>query len=313
MDYDPLQEPPPIPRFELLPPERKSGRTSSWRRRESMKRPTARGGPGGPRRIPKGAALAAAALVVIGLQGWTLLRLARVRADLSVAAANLDEARASLGLLWETTSQLDEDQIAGLTRLADSIRSVSAFAEGEIRLWETAYYDQDRRLNENAGGVRRNADAIARMATAMRTVNTRLDALAAVDETTASRLAALARRDQEHATLFEDVVRRTVAQESTGRDLATTVGTLRQTLSELDTELVALDDRLSASGSAFVQMDSRVEGLADWIDGFRRAGLNGEAVAGRLSALADELRRVRLRVDSIRAPRTGGRITDGTP
>ena len=311
-DFDPLQEPPPMPRFKALPPTPpKAGRVSSWRRRASANRPDVESGRGGARSLPKGPALALAALVVIGLQAWTLHRLARVRSDLSVAAANLEEARTSLGMLWETTSRLDEDQMAGLAQLADSIRSVFAYAQGEVRLWETAYYEQERRLDENAGRIGRNSDALARMTTGMRAANTRIDVLAGQDEAQASRLDALARQDRGHATLLESLAQRAQSQESTVRDVTTTLASLRETLAGVDAELVGLEDRLSASSSAYGQMGTRIDGLAGWVDGFRRAGLSGEAVADRLSGLADELRRVRLRVDSIRPVRATVRTTVG--
>jgi hypothetical protein len=46
-----------------------------------------------------------------------LHRLARVRTDLAVAGASLEEARGSLGMLWGTTNRLDEDQMARLALL----------------------------------------------------------------------------------------------------------------------------------------------------------------------------------------------------
>lgn len=312
-DFDPLQEPPPTPRFKALPPTHpKAGRVSGWRRRASAIPPDVASGRGG-RRVTKGFALAVAALVVICLQAWTLHRLARVRSDLSVAAASLEEARTSLGMLWETATRLDEDQMSGRALLSDSIRSVFAYAQGEIRLWETAYYAQERRLDENAARIDRNADAIAGMTTGVRAANTRIDALARADETTASRLDALARQDRAHGTALESLAQRTQTQESTVREVATTLASLRATLADVDAELVGLEDRLSASSSAYGQMGTRIDGLAGWVDGFRRAGLSGEAVADRLSRLADELRRVRLRVDSIRPVRTTVRATEREP
>jgi hypothetical protein len=312
-DFDPLQEPPPMPRFKALPPTPPKAGRVSWRRRASAKRPDVESGRGGPRSVPKGPALALAALVVIGLQAWTLHRLARVRSDLSVAAASLEEARTSLGMLWETATRLDEDQISGLAVLSDSIRSVFAYAQGEIRLWETAYYAQERRLDENAAWIGTNAEAIARMTTGMRAANTRIDALAGADERTATRLDALVRQDRAHGTALESLAQRAQTQESAARDVTTTLATLRQTLAGLDAALLGFDDRLSASSSAFGRMDTRVDGLTGWVDGFRRVGLSGEAVADRLSALTDELRRVRLRVDSIRPVRTTLRTAEREP
>jgi chromosome segregation ATPase len=149
------------------------------------------------------------------------------------------------------------------------------------------------------------------MTTGMRAANTRIDVLAGQDEAQASRLDALARQDRAHATLLEGLAQRAQSQESTVRDVTTTLASLRETLAGVDAELVGLEDRLSASSSAYGQMGTRIDGLAGWVDGFRRAGLSGEAVADRLSGLADELRRVRLRVDSIRPVRATVRTTVG--
>jgi uncharacterized coiled-coil protein SlyX len=300
-DDEHIEEPPPMRRSKALPPARRSvGPFAAWRHRSSAKRPDLDSGHASRSASTKVIVLGLAALTVIGLQAWTLHRLARVRTDLAVAGAGLEEARGSLGMLWATTNRLDEDQMARLALLADSIRSVFAYAQGEVHLWEAAYYAQEQRLGENAGRIASNGEAITRMATAVRTVNTRLDEFARVDVAQRSRLDALERQDRTQGSLVEALARRTDTQEATVVDVTTTVAALRETLAKLDAELAVLEDRLAVSSSAFGQMDTRIDRLAGWVDGFRRAGLTGEAVENRLSALADELRRVRMRVDSLR-------------
>lgn len=315
-DHDPLQEPPPIRRTRPLPSARRdpdAGRFVGWLRRPAAKQPKRESGQTSMPASTKLILVSVMALTMIGLQAWTIHRLARVRTDLSAARANLQEARGSLSMLWETTNRLDEDQLARLALLADSIRSVFAYAQGEIRLWEAAYYAQEQRLNEHTGRIARNGEAITRMTTALRTSNTRADELARVDEAQHSRLDQLERQDRTQLSLLEVLDQRTRTQEAAVSDASTTIAAVRQHLASLDAELVGLEDRVEASTSTYGQIDTRIERLASWVDGFRRAGLSAEAVQSRLSALADELRRVRLRVDSIRPVGLAVRGTGGTP
>ena len=83
-------------------------------------------------------------------------------------------------------------------------------------------------------------------------------------------------------------------------DVGSSVNMLRETLGRLDDGLVSLQQRIQASTSGYAQLGRRVESLTGWADQFRRAGLSADAVQGQLSALSDELRRIRVRVDSLR-------------
>jgi chromosome segregation ATPase len=198
------------------------------------------------------------------------------------------------------TKRLDEDQIAHLAQLTDSIRSVFAYAQGEIRLWEAAYYAQEQRLDDNAGMIGRNGDAIARLTAADRTVDTRLGQLARVDQSQQGRLDGLESQARTQSTAVAALARRAETQEASVRGVASSVADLRATLATLDSELDGVEDELAESGTAYAQMGTRVDRVSGWMDGFRRAGLSAEAVDNRLSALTDELRRVRIRVDSLR-------------
>ncbi|MGH7462327.1 MAG: hypothetical protein ACREMA_15050, partial [Longimicrobiales bacterium] len=62
----------------------------------------------------------------------------------------------------------------------------------------------------------------------------------------------------------------------------------------------ALERRQATWASDYVQLGRRVETLSSWADGFRRAGLSGDVVQGQFSTLTNELRRIRIRVDSLR-------------
>jgi len=304
-----IEEPPPIHRSQPQPPVKRGvGRLIDWRR-PSARRPEPSSPPAsrGMAMSRTALALSLAAFTVIALQAYTLHRLARVRTDLSLAGANLEEARASLGMLWETTQRLDADQMTGLAQLTDSVRSVSAYAQGEMRLWDAAYYAHEQRLDENAGRIAGNAEAITRMTTAARATTARLDELARFGEAQQNRVGALEEQDRTQGSLVEALAGRTRTQEATLAGMTTTLATLRETLAEVDGELAELEDQLAASGSAYGELDTRIATLTGWVDGFRRAGLSGTTVESRLTALADELRRMRMRVDSLRPVRSAGR------
>lgn len=305
-----IEEPPPIRRNRTLPPAKRSvGRLIEWRR-PSGKPPEPASPPvleGGDRRA---LAVGVGALAVIALQAWTMHRLAGVGTDLANTEAELEEARASLGLLWDTSEGLAANQTTRLAQLTDSIRSVFAYAEGELRLWDAAYYAHEQRLEENAGKIARNVEAIASMSAAAGRVSARLDELARSAEVQEQRLVVLEEEDRSQASALESLASRTGAQEATLVDLGTTVAGLRETLAGVDGELAALEELVAASGSAYGELDTRIEGIAGWVDGFRRAGLSGAALESRLSAFAEELRRVRMRVDSLRPVRTARRSTE---
>jgi len=242
-----------------------------------------------------------AAIVVTAGQIWVVSELLGLRDRLAAERAELDQARISLGLLWEITERLDEEQIVRLGELTDSIRAVLAYAQGEVRLWETAYYAQEQRLDEEAARVASNMQAIARLHSAAQMASNRLDELARTDIAYAARVYALEQQTRSHATAMATLARRADAQQDDMGEIATHIGTLRESLAGLDTELAGLETQLTSTGSAFGEMDMRVARLDGWIDGFRRAGLNGEAVENRLATLASELRRVTMRVDSLRS------------
>jgi chromosome segregation ATPase len=304
MSYDRLEEPPPPRRTKPLPPPRTStGLSLAWRRpadepTESAPREVRRPGRG------RGFLLALVALAVVGLQAWTVQRLSRLRNELAVARATLEEARGSLTTLWSTTDRLDRDRMSRLSILSDSIGSVFAYAQGEIQLWQTAYYAQEQQLKDNSAAIARNGDAIARLADALRTANTRLDELAGADEMHGGRLEALEQQDRTHSSLVDALSQRTATQEAAAVDLTTRVAELRETLVELDGVLVGMQDRLAASTSAYGDMDTRVGRIASYIEEFRRAGITGDELDDRLASLDDEIRRLRLRVDSLRPVRT---------
>jgi hypothetical protein len=131
--------------------------------------------------------------------------------------------------------------------------------------------------------------------------STRLDELARTDVAYATRVDALERQTRANGTAVATLARRADAQDADIGEVAAHVGSLRQTLAGLDTELAGLENQLTSTGSAFGEMDTRVARLDGWIDSFRRAGLNGQAVENRLATLASELRRVTMRVDSLRS------------
>ncbi len=238
-------------------------------------------------------------LAVLCVQAWMVNALVRARTDLVHVSKSLEDARSSLGLVWESTKRLDQDQMTHLALLADSIRSVSDYTQGEMRLWETTYANLQHQMEENfRKGAKTDTAILRSMTTAMRGLNTRLEVFARTDQEQRGRLDAL---DRSQALAVEALARRTQTQESTMHDVSATVGTLRETLGKLDSDLETLDQRLAASSSQYGQLGRRVETLSGWAEGFRRAGLSGDAVQGQLTALADELRRVRVRVDSLRA------------
>jgi hypothetical protein len=289
--FENLEEPPPIHRYVAsAEAPRKFGLLAVWTSRSSGSRASADLGPPAQRRSKSSVILALVALVMLGVQGWTIHGLVRARKDLVEVDTRLAEARNSLGLVWESTKRLDADRMARLGSLADSIRAVLEYAQGEVRLWEATYANLGQKLDANA----RNA------ASTMRVVNTRLDGFARMDQTQRSRLEALERQDRTHGSAFEALSRRTISQEAATHDVFAMVASLRETLGKVDSEVDRLQQRFASSNSAYGQLGRRVESLAGWADGFRRAGLSGDAVQGQFASLADELRRIRIRVDSLR-------------
>ena len=290
-----LEEPPPITRT-ILPvkPRPKRGLLAGWSGRPSSKKRRSESSPppvsvssASRRGSYVGIILLLAAVSVVGAQGWMLYK---TRTELAHVNVKLDEARSSLGLLWQSTKRMDEDQVARLALLADSIRWVLGYAQGEVRLWEATYTTLQQRLDD---GGRTSTKAL-------KALNTRIDGFARATLAARNRIDALERQDYMHSSAVEALVRRTQNQEANTHDVVSTVSALRETLGRADSELSQLEQRLAASSSAYGQLGRRVDNLAGFADGFRRAGLNGAEVSGQLSQLADELRRIRIRVDSMR-------------
>jgi DNA anti-recombination protein RmuC len=214
----------------------------------------------------------------------------KTRTELAHVNVKLDEARSSLGLLWQSTKRMDEDQVARLALLADSIRSVLGYAQGEVRLWEASFANLQQRIDESGRGSTKELKSLSK----------RLDTFARADVAQRTRLEALERQDYMHSSAVEALSRRTQVQEANTHDVVSTVSALRETFGRADSELSQLEQRLAASSSAYGQLGRRVDNLAGFADGFRRAGLNGAEVSDQLSQLAGELRRIRMRVDSLR-------------
>ena len=294
-EFDNIEEPPPIYRSVTSgETPRKSRKFSGWAGRPSA--------PAGGRdfgaiirtRSRKGLLLALLALAVVGVQGWLLHDLRNQLGDVST---RLEEAHSSLSLVWESTKRLDEDRMARLGLLADSIRSVLQYAQGEVRLWEASYATLGQRIESND-------NAIGKMANALRSASARADGFARMDNSQRTRLEALERQSLTNSSAVEALVRRTISQENNSHDVSSMVASLREALRRLDNDIGAVEQRLASSTSAYGQLGRRVDNLAGFADGFRRVGLSGNAVDDRLSGLGDELRRLRMRVDSMRYVRT---------
>jgi chromosome segregation ATPase len=220
--------------------------------------------------------LRAALIAVVGAAAtWAYARLSQrlsdMEGDLAAAHASLDDARGSLGLLWTTTTRLDESRVAQQDVLRDSLGLVRDFAEGGMRLWEAAFEDHERRVSANASRLREQQRSIGQLFDATAALHTRLDALVGQ-----SRLL-----------------------ESDLRLASGTVTTLRQTLASLTGRLQGLDGQLAVSRTDQLQLASRMDGVEVWVDSFREQDLDAGAVRARLAALAADLRFIASRVDSL--------------
>lgn len=322
-EYPRIEEPPPIHRRPPESPRSSMSGLIAWSQRLAPKRRTAAGGaeavtpmgrtarPGpehghtstdGSRGRDAKLLLAAAVLFVMMIaQGWTIHRVGTVRGDLAATEVELGEARASLAQLWDVTELLGAEQIARLAELTDSIRAVLEYAKGEARLWNVVHTTQDQRLEASEGRLAQHGGSIAQLTIASRRADARLAELGRTGEIQGARLASLEQSARTQTTALDALARRVQAQESDVRAMTATLATLRDGFAGLDTELAGLARELAATGSRYGELGVRIERLNGWIEGFRQAGLSGEAVDRRLAALTSELRQVRLRVDSLRA------------
>ncbi|MGH7501133.1 MAG: hypothetical protein ACREL7_05175 [Longimicrobiales bacterium] len=211
-------------------------------------------------------------------------RIARLERELAQAVTGLAEARGSLSLLWTTATKLDASQAQRAdslqVSLQDSIASVQTYAENEFsRLWETAYLDHERRLEETASRLRINGEAISDIVTAAGRTNARIDGL----------------------------VRQEQIQEVAITDVTESMTSLRQTLSAIDGQLSILEGETSVSRNAQRQLDTRIDGVEEWVNAFRDEGLSAGSVQSRLATLFEDLRTVAMRVDSLRTARDTAR------
>jgi chromosome segregation ATPase len=243
--------------------------------------------------------LVIAGAIVVGVQAWTVYRVTRVGSEVAESNAYLEDTRGSLGMLWTTTTRLDKDQVARHSTLRDSINSVFAYAQGESRLWQTAFDEHQQRLEEYAASLQKHSESITRIMNAASAMTARLDGVTRSIQVQLTRLEGLERQDRAQAGRIAALASQGETHSSVLLGVSETMTALRQTLSGVDTELTALENRIAASQSAQGQ-------LVQFADGFRRAGLNGSSVETRLITLADGLRRVTARLDSLRS----GRIAD---
>ena len=238
------------------------------------RKPVSPARPARRRSVPRivNTALLVTVLAVVSL-AWLRLsrRLASMEGELAAAHAALDDARGSLGLLWTTTTRLDESRVAQQEVLRDSLGLVRNFAEGGMRLWETAFEDHERRVSGNATRLREQQQSLGRVIDATAALSARLDGLDS----------------------------RSGAVEADLRLAHDDVTALRQTTSSLAGRLDGFDGVLASARSDRSQLAGRIGGLEGWVDSFRAQDLDADAVRDRLAALAADLRFIASRVDSL--------------
>jgi chromosome segregation ATPase len=213
-----------------------------------------------------------AATVAGGTWFWMDRRMSAIEDRLTGVARSVEDAGASLRLLWTTTTKLDESQVARQDVLQDSIGFVRQFVESEVnKLWNTAYLDHERRLGQSEGRLRNNDQAIRQLATATGSTNTRLDVLMS-----------------QNRSLEENL-----------RLVSATAAGLRQSLLTLTGQLSELQGQLTSARTTQTQMANRVEGVERWVAEFREEDLDAETVRERLTSLVTDLRTMSMRVDSL--------------
>ena len=296
-DFNFLEEPPPFERDEPnAEPRRKPGNQlvlasdqwtgsshhSSNRSSIPPSAPPVMRASGARVRAARAVLLSLGALVALSVPTWLYIG---VRNDLTDLRTGLVLTRSTIQEVGDLVNDLDQERVKRLAVLSDSIRTVFDFAQGEAQAWHQRFDETDRAMT------------------------VRLDGLARVDRDQRSRMDALDRQNHTYSSAFAALSRRAQIQESATSDVSASVSSLRAALSRLDGELSKLDgdlatleERYLASTTAYGQLGRRVESVSTWADGFRQAGLSGESVQGRFSALTKELRRIRMQVDSLRPP-----------
>jgi chromosome segregation ATPase len=238
--------------------------------------------------------LLAVGATVAAMQVRMHRRVAQLEVRIEATAQGLSEARNSLSLLWTTTTHLDATQAERADSLKltlqDSIASVQAYAENEFtRIWQTAYLEHERRLNAAATGIRQNGEAIGQLASQSGRTNARIDELV--------------RADQSRTTVIAGMEETVSSMHQTLAAVDGQIDVLDDAVTALDVQISALTGEVNSSRNAQVRLGTRVDGVEQWVDGFRSEGLNANAVQSRLSSLVEDLRLVRIRVDSLRMQR----------
>jgi len=238
--------------------------------------------------------LLAAGATVAAMQVRMNRRVAQLEDRIEATAQGLSEARNSLSLLWTTTTQLDATQAERADSLKltlqDSIASVQAYAENEFsRIWQTAYLEHERRLNAAATGIRQNGEAIGQLVSQSGRTNARIDDLV--------------RADQSQTTVIAGMEETVSSMHQTLASVDGQIDVLDDAVTALDVQITALTGEVNTTRNAQGRLGTRVDGVEQWVDGFRSEGLNANAVQSRLSSLVEDLRLVRIRVDSLRMQR----------
>jgi chromosome segregation ATPase len=238
--------------------------------------------------------LLAVGATVAAMQVRMHRRVAQLEVRIEATAQGLSEARNSLSLLWTTTTHLDATQAERADSLKltlqDSIASVQAYAENEFtRIWQTAYLEHERRLNAAATGIRQNGEAIGQLASQSGRTNARIDELV--------------RADQSRTTVIAGMEETVSSMHQTLAAVDGQIDVLDDAVTALDVQISALTGEVNSSRNTQVRLGTRVDGVEQWVDGFRSEGLNANAVQSRLSSLVEDLRLVRIRVDSLRMQR----------
>jgi chromosome segregation ATPase len=231
---------------------------------------------GGPVRLPGLALVTCAAITVAFLAAtgfWIDHRLSRIETDLASARTGLDEAGASLRLLWTTTTRLDESQGERQDVLQDSLGFVRDYVESEVsKLWRSAYLDHQNRLEQNARRIATNGETIARLLDASSQASARIDAFS----------------------------RRFAVQDADLHSLGEAVDGLRQASQSLTDQYSDIEKQIVAERAARLLVDGRLQGVEQWNAAFRGEGLSAHSLQTRLASLAADLRAATVRLDSLR-------------
>jgi len=231
---------------------------------------------GGSFRLPGLALVSSAGIATAILAGagfWMNHRLSRIETGLASALTGLDEAGASLRLLWTTTTRLDETQGERQDVLQDSLGFVKSYVDSEVsKLWRSAYLEHQSRLDQNSRRIAANGESITRLLDASSQASARLDAFS----------------------------RRFAVQESDLGGFGEAVEGLRQTTQSLTDQYGDIERQVVAERAARLLVDGRLQGVEQWTAGFRGEGLTARTLQTRLASLVADLRAVSVRLDSLR-------------